>query len=590
MGLPTSVRPWALDCHGGIESRRVGPPAMTSAIQVGEIPALIQERLRQLRHQLFPQRLRLQIDDHGLSAQLLTRGKTPLPPPVQVPLPAGICRQGIPQNGAALGDFIGDWLLELGLVACQVEAVLPGAVCQWRVVTWPFDDQPDDPLQALRQLQIDLGESLKLEQSYLGWQPLPPGPGAQARTLLVAAPKPVVQAWQEVFVVAGVSFQRLIPAQVQQWRALQPLWGDDPRSEHWFLELGVEGSRLWRVVDGVPVADWPLPACPPGAGPDPAWAEALTRCQLFWRQQAGLHRQQDSPAAQRWFWYGRPESGGSELWEQPLWEQSLADLVQPWPLERVSLTDRVPPSDPLPGWDSAAPGLDLLQETRADQPGQAGQAAGAADWQPPLRRGAAIGAALVAAMGLAAGGLVAIQVDNQAEIDRLLPVQALADGLQARLQSERRRLRLLQRGNQALADGLVAVRSGSALLEDLRRRTPAGVQFTELKVEPALLQLKGRATDPQAFARINALQLALQASPLFQPQGVQLVKANRDEAPSGAGTAAGAGVRGRQPVVFELTAAFADRPALLDGEQLRALGADGMAQRLLLLQRAGVLP
>ena len=87
---------------------------MTSAIQVAEIPALIQERLRQVRHQLFPQRLRLQIDDQGLSVQVLTKGKAPLPPPVQVPLPAGICRQGIPQNGAALGDFIGDWLLELG--------------------------------------------------------------------------------------------------------------------------------------------------------------------------------------------------------------------------------------------------------------------------------------------------------------------------------------------------------------------------------------------------------------------------------------------------------------------------------------------
>jgi hypothetical protein len=124
----------------------------------------------------------------------------------------------------------------------------------------------------------------------------------------------------------------------------------------------------------------------------------------------------------------------------------------------------------------------------------------------------------------------------------------------------------------------------------VRRRTPAGVQFTEVKVEPALLQLKGRATDPQAFARINALPLGLQASPLFQPQGVQLVKANREDAPSGAGTGSGAGASWRQPVVFELTAAFADRPALLDGDQLRALGADGMAQRLLLLQRAGVLP
>jgi type IV pilus assembly protein PilN len=145
----------------------------------------------------------------------------------------------------------------------------------------------------------------------------------------------------------------------------------------------------------------------------------------------------------------------------------------------------------------------------------------------------------------------------------------------------------LQRGNQALAEGLVAVRSGSALLEDLRRRTPAGVQITELRVEPTVLHLKGRATDPQAFARINALQLELQTSPLFQPDGVELVKANRDGASEGAAAAA---ARGRQPVAFELSAAFADRSALLDGAQLRALGAEGMAQRQLMLQRAGVLP
>jgi len=576
MGLPTSARPWAQDCHGGIN-----PSAGAAVMNVEEIPAFLQDRFRQLRRQLFPQRVRLELDDQSIRATLFPQGKQAAGEVFQVPLPEGICRNGAPTNVAALGDFIGDWFFELGVVEPQLEAIFPLAACQWRLVTWPFEDQPDDPLQALRQLQIDLGESLNLEQSYLGWQPLPSGPGAHARALLVAAPKPVVQAWQEVFAVAGLSLQRLIPTQVQQWQALQPLWGDDTpsehcASEHWFVALGDGRSRLWLVVDGVPVADWPLPASPPGAGLGPGWAEALTRCQLFWRQQAGPQLQQDPPATQRWYWYGGPESGGSELWEQP-----LAAMVQPWSLERVSL------SDPAPDWDSADPGMDLLQETRGDQ---AGPAALAADWQPPLRRGAAIGAALVAAMGLVAGGLAVIQVANQAEIDRLLPVQALADGLQARLQGERRRLRLLQRGNQALADGLVAVRSGSALLEDLRRRTPAGAQFTEVKVEPALLRLKGRATDPQAFARINALQLALQTSPLFQPQGVLLVKANREEAPAGAGTAAGPGAAWRQPVVFELTAAFAERPALLDGEQLRALGADGMAQRLLLLQRAGVLP
>ena len=79
---------------------------MTAAINVEDIPALLQERLRQLQHQLFPQRLRLQFDDHWLSARELSRGKGAPPAPVLVPLPAGICRQGMPQNRPALGDSI----------------------------------------------------------------------------------------------------------------------------------------------------------------------------------------------------------------------------------------------------------------------------------------------------------------------------------------------------------------------------------------------------------------------------------------------------------------------------------------------------
>ena len=556
-----------------------------SAITVEELPALIQERLRQLQQQLFPQRLRLQVDDRWLRARQLPRGRAALPPPEVVPLPEGICRQGMPQNRPALGDFLGDWLLEQGLVAAQLEVVLPSAACQWRVVAWPFADQPDDPLQALRQLQLDLGPSLNLDRSYLGWQPLPPTSDEQAQTLLVAAPKAVVEAWQEVFSVAGVAVQRLIPAQVLHWRALQTLWSEESAAEHWFVELDPASNRLWLVVDGVPEADWPLPAWPAGGALDPngdaalnpAFEEALRRCQLFWRQQrANQGPDQASLPAQRWRWYASSGSqGGVDLPEQA---NPLASLVQPWPLEPVLLADHEP------GWDPGLAGLDLLQETRSDQPLQEGPWV---DWRPPLRRGAAVGAALVAAMALAAAGLAALQVSNRAEIARLLPVQAMADGLQARLQRQRRQLRLLQRGNQALADGLVAVRSGSALLEDLRRRTPVGVQITELRVEPTMLHLKGRAADPQAFARINALQLELQASPLFQPDGVELVKANRD----GASDSAAAPVeRGRQPVMFELSAAFAERPVLLDGAQLRALGAEGMAQRRQMLQRAGVLP
>ena len=97
--------------------------------------------------------------------------------------------------------------------------------------------------------------------------------------------------------------------------------------------------------------------------------------------------------------------------------------------------------------------------------------------------------------------------------------------------------------------------------------------------------------DPQAFARINALQLQLKRSPLVDPNAVTLVKAARAAAEANASSLpANAAALGPAPVGFELLVNF--RPPispLAEKQILTQLGAEGLVRRLNLLQREGLL-
>lgn len=227
--------------------------------------------------------------------------------------------------------------------------------------------------------------------------------------------------------------------------------------------------------------------------------------------------------------------------------------------------------------------LDLLRERRA----QLGlPEPDTSDPLVPLLKGAVLGGALVGLALLASGVMVLLNRSTAAEVERLTPVQGRFDALQAQIKAERSQRLAIEKASTDLAQALVAVRSGSALMEDLRRRAPQGVQFTEARVEGDQLRIKGLSSDPGAFARINALQLDLQRSPLFDPKRVQLIKANREEPKNQPQQGAPVVV---VPVQFELTAGFRPQGGSSDLATLRALGADGMATRLQNLQRAGVV-
>ena len=189
-------------------------------------------------------------------------------------------------------------------------------------------------------------------------------------------------------------------------------------------------------------------------------------------------------------------------------------------------------------------------------------------------KGGIAGVVLVMLALLALLGLQHRQQLVQAEIDALNPVEKRVGDAKARLRAMRSRRSTLEQQTQSIAEQLVAVRSGSALFEQLRQVTPQGVRLVSVDANPSKLLIKGESQGRDAFERLNALDLNLEAMLGMLSDGTSVVKAVAEQ-------------QGR--IAFSLEAkldpAMKPTPA-----HLRGLGAEGLARRLELLQGEGVLP
>ena len=162
----------------------------------------------------------------------------------------------------------------------------------------------------------------------------------------------------------------------------------------------------------------------------------------------------------------------------------------------------------------------------------------------------------------------------QSEVDALNPVERRVGDAKARLRAMTSRRSNLEQQTQSISKQLVAVRSGSALLEQLRRVTPQGVRLVSVDANPFKLLIKGESQGTDAFQRINSLDLNLEALPEMLSDGTSVVKAVADQ---------------QGLIAFTLEAKF--DPALKPTPaHLRGLGAEGLARRLELLQSQGLLP
>jgi Tfp pilus assembly PilM family ATPase len=158
--------------------------------------------------------------------------------------------------------------------------VLPPEACTWKVVQWPFDDWPESPEEALRQIDPGLALPYDLSQAYLSLMPLPAaGAGLEAcSSLMVSVSRQCVLRWIEVFDIAGVALERLEAAQVCELRALAPrLEGADAGLLEVLVVPERRGARITLLRHGVPEYGRRV------LGSSAELESELERCLTYWR-------------------------------------------------------------------------------------------------------------------------------------------------------------------------------------------------------------------------------------------------------------------------------------------------------------------
>jgi hypothetical protein len=179
----------------------------------------IEAQWRPLRALLFPRVVMLDLSDPQiLLGQALKQGK-PTGEAWTASLPARTCRAGVPMALDALGDFIGDLLLDRSSPDVGLVVALPWELAHWRVLEWPQGGQPEDPLAQLRACPPGLGWPFSLDKACLDVQALDHDPRC---SLVVGMALDALESWIEVFAIAGRRLSHLVPAQVCQQLAIAP--------------------------------------------------------------------------------------------------------------------------------------------------------------------------------------------------------------------------------------------------------------------------------------------------------------------------------------------------------------------------------
>ncbi|MFM2172967.1 MAG: hypothetical protein RLZZ54_894 [Cyanobacteriota bacterium] len=214
----------------------------------------LQDQLAPLKSWLFPRRVYLQLEDQAFTAMVLDGERVAWLE--RVPLPEGLCVNGEPKAVEALGDLLGDLLVERGYASARVKAVLPRTATAWRVIEWPDASWPEHPELVVRQQQLELELPWSLQDADLLLEPLP---GDQPRSLVVAVQRSVLEAWIEVCNQASVALDAVEALPICLWRAVssQIQAGEGVQV---LLQLEPDQSWLLALDQGQPLGEWLMPA------------------------------------------------------------------------------------------------------------------------------------------------------------------------------------------------------------------------------------------------------------------------------------------------------------------------------------------
>ncbi len=189
-----------------------------------------------------------------------------------------------------------------------------------------------------------------------------------------------------------------------------------------------------------------------------------------------------------------------------------------------------------------------------------------------LLKGALVGVVLALSPMALVVVLDAQQRRLDAEVLQLAPVEARVGNAEARLKAMAKERGALEQQTKRIAAQLVALRSGSALLEQIREVTPQGVRLLSVAALPSKLIIKGEAEGADALERINALALNLEAQEELLVAGTSILKATAND---------------KGLIDFSVESAI-DPSVRATPERLRELGSEGLARRYELLREQGI--
>ena len=164
-----------------------------------------------------------------------------------------------------------------------------------------------------------------------------------------------------------------------------------------------------------------------------------------------------------------------------------------------------------------------------------------------------------------------------AQQKRLEPIAAHHDRVDRALIESTQMLEKSRSTNSAIAKAMADVRSSSALLAEVRQLVPESIALDRFKVKGNVLEISGSAQQPNGLRLVNALLLRLSASGFFAPEQVKLSKARV------------AGNAEQAKLKFSVSAGFAANAAVAMRRSLPRLGAEGMARRMAVLEREGLV-
>ncbi len=135
--------------------------------------------------------------------------------------------------------------------------------------------------------------------------------------------------------------------------------------------------------------------------------------------------------------------------------------------------------------------------------------------------------------------------------------------------------------NVKLAKGISGLRSSSAVLTEISNIIPTSLQLIKVAILDNNITIEGRANSKDGLELVNSFILQLEDSPFFQSDSISLVKASESQNKVQSMT--------EKVLNFKIQANFSKDISKISSDKLLLLGSEGLASRIEILRKEGLI-